>query len=191
MNKFKPGELWAKHQEKMKKKHEKHQKKHKGVADQPSMRGFNPSARTTTPDTKFTGIGNLPKQSVAKPVTRSTSGLVGVGNGKLSANASSTKMMAKRKHSKHRKHMKKLPSLTTKHSGKFEGKSNALGRGGRAAQLKARGVPGGVIGDMARAAHAAPGQANYHGKHKKHEKKEHKHEKHHKMGKHCKTCSCE
>ena len=65
------------------------------------------------------------------------------------------------------KHKKSLPSLTTKHSGKFEGKSNALGHGGRAAQLRARGVPGGVIGNMAREAHAAPGQANYHGKHKK------------------------
>ena len=31
-------------------------------------------------------------------------------------------------------------------TGKFKGKSNKLGQGGRAAQLKARGVPGGVIG---------------------------------------------
>lgn len=51
----------------------------------------------------------------------------------------------------------------TKHTGSFHGKSNALGHGGRAAQLKARGVPGAVIGAMARRAHAAPGQANYHG----------------------------
>lgn len=51
-----------------------------------------------------------------------------------------------------------------KMSGSFHGKSNALGHGGRAAQLKARGVPGGVIGNLARAAHTAPGQANYHGK---------------------------
>lgn len=49
-------------------------------------------------------------------------------------------------------------------TGKFHGKSNALGHGGRAAQLKARGVPGGVIGELARKAHAAPGQKNYHGK---------------------------
>lgn len=48
-------------------------------------------------------------------------------------------------------------------SGKFKGKSNKLGHGGRAAQLKAKGVPGGVIGNLARAAHAAPGQKNYHG----------------------------
>lgn len=54
------------------------------------------------------------------------------------------------------------------HTGTFEGKSNKLGQGGRAAQLKARGVPGGVIGNLARAAHAAPGQANFH---KKTEKK--------------------
>lgn len=51
-----------------------------------------------------------------------------------------------------------------KTSGSFHGKSNTLGHGGRAAQLKARGVPGGVIGNLARAAHAAPGQVNYHGK---------------------------
>lgn len=50
-----------------------------------------------------------------------------------------------------------------KKSGSFAGKSNKLGHGGRAAQLKARGVPGGVIGNLARKAHAAPGQRNYHG----------------------------
>lgn len=50
-----------------------------------------------------------------------------------------------------------------KKSGKFEGKSNLLGHGGRAAQLKAKGVPGGVIGALARKAKAAPGQKNYHG----------------------------
>jgi hypothetical protein len=52
----------------------------------------------------------------------------------------------------------------TKKSGSFDGKSNALGHGGRAAQLKAKGVPGGVIGEIARAKGAAPGQKNYHGK---------------------------
>jgi len=50
-----------------------------------------------------------------------------------------------------------------KKTGSFEGKSNKLGYGGRSAQLKAQGVPGGVIGDLARKAQAAPGQANYHG----------------------------
>ena len=49
-----------------------------------------------------------------------------------------------------------------KKSGMFQGKSNKLGRGGRAAQLKARGVPGGVIGNLARKSEAAPGQKNYH-----------------------------
>jgi len=53
----------------------------------------------------------------------------------------------------------------TKKSGSFDGKSNKLGHGGRAAQLKAAGVPGGVIGAIARAKHAAPGQAHYHGGH--------------------------
>lgn len=48
-------------------------------------------------------------------------------------------------------------------SGSFGGKSNKLGFGGRAAQLKAQGVPGGVIGNLARKAQAAPGQKNYHG----------------------------
>jgi hypothetical protein len=47
-------------------------------------------------------------------------------------------------------------------SGSFDGKSNKLGQGGRAAQLKAKGVPGGVIGNLARAAHAAPGERNFH-----------------------------
>lgn len=51
-----------------------------------------------------------------------------------------------------------------KTAGSFHGKSNALGHGGRAAQLKARGVPGGVIGELARRAGAAPGGPNYHGK---------------------------
>ena len=52
----------------------------------------------------------------------------------------------------------------TKKTGSFHGKSNKLGHGGRAAQLKAKGVPGAVIGAIARKKHAAPGQKNYHGK---------------------------
>lgn len=56
---------------------------------------------------------------------------------------------------------------TVKKSGSFKGKSNKLGYGGRSAQLKAAGVPGGVIGNLARKAQAAPGQKNYHGKKKK------------------------
>ena len=52
---------------------------------------------------------------------------------------------------------------TVKKSGSFKGKSNALGMGGRAAQMKAQGVPGGVIGELARKAGAAPGQKNFHG----------------------------
>jgi len=50
-----------------------------------------------------------------------------------------------------------------KKTGSYKGKSNKLGYGGRAAQLKAKGVPGGVIGALARKAQAAPGQKNYHG----------------------------
>ena len=53
-----------------------------------------------------------------------------------------------------------------KKTGTFRGKSNKLGYGGRAAQLKAKGVPGGVIGNLARRAQAAPGMKNYHGKRK-------------------------
>lgn len=53
-----------------------------------------------------------------------------------------------------------------KKTGTFKGKSNKLGHGGRAAQLKAQGVPGGVIGNLARKAKAAPGMKNYHGKSK-------------------------
>ena len=51
-----------------------------------------------------------------------------------------------------------------KKTGTFRGKSNVLGHGGRAAQLKAKGVPGGVIGNLARKAGAAKGGPNYHGK---------------------------
>ena len=43
---------------------------------------------------------------------------------------------------------KGAPKGAIKKSGEFEGKSNALGHGGRAAQLKAKGVPGGVIGKL-------------------------------------------
>jgi len=57
---------------------------------------------------------------------------------------------------------KAIKSIKTK--GSFRGKSNVLGHGGRAAQLKAKGVPGGIIGMLARRAHAAPGEKNYHGK---------------------------
>lgn len=56
--------------------------------------------------------------------------------------------------------MKRAPVRKT---GSFRGKSNKLGHGGRAAQLKAQGVPGAVIGAIARREGAAPGQRNYHG----------------------------
>lgn len=52
----------------------------------------------------------------------------------------------------------------TKKTGTFRGKSNALGHGGRAAQLKVQGVPRAVIGMIARRKGAAPGQKNFHGK---------------------------
>ena len=54
----------------------------------------------------------------------------------------------------------------TKKTGTFKGKSNKLGFGGRAAQLKAQGVPEGVIGAIARKKGAAPGGPNFHGKKK-------------------------
>lgn len=50
-----------------------------------------------------------------------------------------------------------------KTTGTYKGKSNKLGYGGRAQQLKDKGVPGGVIGNLAREAGAAPGGPNYHG----------------------------
>lgn len=62
--------------------------------------------------------------------------------------------------------MKRKAKGKIKTTGSFGGKSNKLGHGGRAAQLKAEGVPGGVIGNLARKAKAAPGQVNYHGKRK-------------------------
>jgi len=49
-----------------------------------------------------------------------------------------------------------------KKTGKYKGKSNKLGHGGRAKQLKDRGVPGSVIGNLARKKGAAPGGPNYH-----------------------------
>lgn len=51
----------------------------------------------------------------------------------------------------------------TKKTGTFKGKSNKPGMGGRAAQLKAQGVPGGVIGKIARSKGEAPGQKGFHG----------------------------
>jgi len=54
-----------------------------------------------------------------------------------------------------------------KKTGSYKGKSNKLGCGGRAAQLRSKGVPEGVIGELARKAQAAPGQKNYHGGKKK------------------------
>jgi hypothetical protein len=51
----------------------------------------------------------------------------------------------------------------TKKTGTYKGKSNELGHGGRAAQLRDKGVPGYVIGAIARREQAAPGQKNYHG----------------------------
>lgn len=56
---------------------------------------------------------------------------------------------------------------TTKKTGTFRGKSNKLGYGGRAAQLREQGVPEAVIGMIARKKQAAPGQKNYHGNRKK------------------------
>lgn len=54
--------------------------------------------------------------------------------------------------------------MPIKKTGTYKGKSNKLGYGWRAQQLKDAGVPGGVIGKLARMAQAAPGQKNYHGK---------------------------
>lgn len=55
----------------------------------------------------------------------------------------------------------KKPAVKT--TGSYKGKSNKLGYGGRAQQLEDQGVPGGVIGNLARKAGAAPGGPNYHG----------------------------
>jgi hypothetical protein len=56
--------------------------------------------------------------------------------------------------------MSKLPKT-------FAGKSTVLGHGGRAAILKSEGVPGAVIGAIARSKGAAPGGPNYHPTRKK------------------------
>lgn len=62
-----------------------------------------------------------------------------------------------------KRHSKVMQAHPVKKTGTFHGKSNKLGHGGRAAQLKAQGVPGYVIGKLAREAGAAPGGPNYHG----------------------------
>lgn len=59
--------------------------------------------------------------------------------------------------------MAKKPTGPIKETGTYKGKSNELGHGGRAQQMKDRGVPGGVIGNIARKEGAAPGGPNYHG----------------------------
>ena len=64
----------------------------------------------------------------------------------------------------HKAHADAHSQVDTRKTGMTDGKSNALGHGGRAAQLKAEGVPGGVIGEIARSKGAAPGGPNYHGK---------------------------
>lgn len=55
-------------------------------------------------------------------------------------------------------------SAPIKKTGTYKGKSNKLGYGGRAQQMRDKGVPEAVIGMQARKAQAAPGQKNYHGK---------------------------
>ena len=56
-----------------------------------------------------------------------------------------------------------MKSSPIKKTGSFEGKSNSLGHGGRAAQMIAKGVPKAVVGMIARKKGAAPGGPNYHG----------------------------
>jgi hypothetical protein len=55
--------------------------------------------------------------------------------------------------------MAKLPKT-------FDGKSTKPGHGGRAAILKSKGVPGAVIGAIARSKGEAPGQNGFKGKKK-------------------------
>jgi hypothetical protein len=69
----------------------------------------------------------------------------------------------------------KTINMAIKKSGSFHGKSNALGHGGRAAQMRAQGVPGGVIGMIARREGAAPGGPNYHGVHARRGTQTHNH----------------
>ncbi len=52
----------------------------------------------------------------------------------------------------------------TKTTGTYKGKSNELGKDGRAQQLLDKGVPPGVVGNIARAKGAAKGGPNYKGK---------------------------
>jgi len=54
----------------------------------------------------------------------------------------------------------------TKKTGSTKGKSNKLGFGGRAQQLRDKGVPPAVIGAIARRKGASPGGPHFHGKKK-------------------------
>lgn len=131
------------------KKHEKHKKHRKGVGLQEASASVQGQARVKKPQEtmreqtqKFKKHGKHMKHEKMMCKTHK----------KMHCK------MCKTTHSKHKKMVK-----TT---GKFEGKSNKLGHGGRAAQLKAAGVPGGVIGNLARRAQAAPGMKNFHAKKK-------------------------
>lgn len=53
--------------------------------------------------------------------------------------------------------------MALKTTGFTDGKSNKRGFGGQSQQLKNAGVPGGVIGNLARKAGTAPGMKNFHG----------------------------
>lgn len=185
MNKFKPGELWAKHQGN-KKKHEK-RRKAMSESDAGSMKGYDPNLglgqkgyakATATPK----AAGMTPRQITAQGTrVGNLDPRAGMGN------ANSTKMMAKKKHSKHKKNW---IQGAIKHPGALHRELGVKSGNKIPAKTLAKAAKkGGKEGKRARLAETLKGF--HHKKHEKHEKKEHKHEKHHKMGKHCKTCSCE
>lgn len=110
-----------------------------------------PKWGTTKAKKKNKYVGGTPWKSPneAKPMHVRTSQRGSINSG--------PKVVSKRKTKKNK------ATGPIKHTGSFNGKSNALGHGGRAAQMRARGVPGGVIGAIARSEGAAPGGPNYHG----------------------------
>ncbi len=167
--KFKPGELWAKHQEKMKKKHEKHKKTMSAnpLQDKGALQNFGRSSF---------GGGHTTGQNALS--TRPTA---------------SNSPMKMKKHEKHRKHKKNWIAGAIKHPGALHAELGVKqGHKIPAKTLAKAAKKGGVEGKRARLAETLKG---FH--HKKHYKKANdhdaddkkmKHEKHEK--KHCKTCEC-
>ena len=186
---WKPGELWMKHQEKMKKAHEKHEKHMKrkksySESDMGSMKGWKP-VEITKPS-KGLEFDNTNSFAPSRVMGK-------IGGGKL----------AKTKHSK--KHKKNWIAGAIKHPGALHRELGVkAGHKIPAKTLAKAAKKGGVEGKRARLAETL--KSFHHKKHRKEhsaeamkglrefvneeaKEKKTKHHKH-KKGMHCKTCTC-